>query len=107
MRKLFVWDKDQGQLVEIERGQPSEFHYVIQDTMDATRHPGLPSQFQGRKVFESKSAFRRVTKDLGLVELGSEMPLPAKEYNKKIDWSDVFEQAEAAVKRGEYRNGRR
>jgi hypothetical protein len=39
---------------------------VIQDTMDATRHP-----CDGR-LYESKSEFRRVTRAHGCVEIGNE-----------------------------------
>lgn len=45
---------------------------VQSDSMDALMHHGTG------KIMDSKSAFRKKTKELGLVEFGNEPPKPAK-----------------------------
>lgn len=70
-RKVYVW-RD-GALVELTNDQQSNAptcHAVIQDTMQATEHPA------NGKVYESKSAFRRVTKIFGYQEVGSDWKNP-------------------------------
>lgn len=63
-----VYVMREGKLVPIEEagpryGQPNKAHYVSQDTMPPTEHP-LTGE-----VFESKSAFRAVTKAHGYEEV--------------------------------------
>lgn len=54
-----------GNLVEVYNSEKTRFHSVIEDSMPATKHP-----IDG-KYYESKSAFRRVTKASGCVEVGN------------------------------------
>lgn len=71
-RKVYVW-RD-GKMVQVSsdykapRARPN--FGIIQDTMDRTWHPG-----DGR-FYDSKSAFRRATKALGLEEVGDSLPPP-------------------------------
>ncbi len=44
--------------------------YVISDTMDGTWHPATG------QVLDSKSKFRRITRELGLTEVGNERMMP-------------------------------
>lgn len=50
-------------------------HYVIQDSMDATWHPVTG------EMIDSKSRFRRRTKESGCEELGNDRP----QLNKNTD----------------------
>lgn len=71
-RRVYVF-RD-GKMVEVSSDYRSPVRRpnsgVIQDTMDKTWHPG-----DGR-IYESKSAFRRATKALGLEEMGNDCPPP-------------------------------
>lgn len=64
-------EKGEFELIDISEYdyEPSPRVHVIQDTMDATRHP-----INGR-MYESKSEFRKLTKAAGCVEVGND-PLP-------------------------------
>mgnify|MGYP001596770050 FL=1 len=72
---------------------------VISDTMPATE------QVNG-KFYESKSAFRRVGRSLGLTEVGNEKPKPRPRYAEtretKVERRRTLERVVA-----EYRQGRR
>jgi len=70
-RELWYVDRNTGKLITPEEyyvkyGRGNAAHYVIQDTMPPTEH-----MIDGR-IYESKSAFRAVTKAHGCVEIGTE-----------------------------------
>lgn len=62
-RGRWRYDVETGQLVQVNFVPKVQVHAVIQDTMDATFHPA------SGQVYESKSAFRSKTKELGYVEI--------------------------------------
>lgn len=51
---------------------PSVFPAIVRDQMDALTHMG------NGKTYDSKSQFRRATKELGLVEIGNDNIQPRK-----------------------------
>jgi hypothetical protein len=63
MRRTYIW-RD-GTFQEITKERPKAVHGVIEDTMPPTRH-----QVDG-KIYDSKSAYRRVTKAAGCEEVGT------------------------------------
>lgn len=67
MRKIYYWDRASQKMVE-KPPVPIEVnsHFVIQDTMAPTKHP------VDQKIYESKSAFRRVTRANGYREVGND-----------------------------------
>jgi hypothetical protein len=64
MRRRYIY-RD-GKFVELTSTPERELHYVQGDTMEPTRHP------VDGKIYDSKSAFRRVTKATGRQEVGNE-----------------------------------
>jgi hypothetical protein len=66
--KRWVWREGRG-VIPVEEAYPEPkthgHHYVQQDSMPPTEHPATG------EIFESKSAFRAVTKALGYEEVGS------------------------------------
>ncbi len=99
MRKLFLMTADG--LVDITEERESRrasttgsaTPYIIQDSMDATWHP-ITGEF-----IESKSEFRRRTKQAGCEELGNDRPQARKEPldtpGRKEALLDAWEYAEA------------
>lgn len=83
MRKIYYWDKREQRMISAEeyfakQEVKPQSHYVIQDTMDAIKHPG------NQQYYDSKSAFRAETKRRGLTEVGHEWegkPAPVVEAN--------------------------
>lgn len=64
IRGKWRYDPLEGKLVPTcEESTPYSAHYVQQDSMDATWHPATG------QYFESKSAFRKTTKERGFVEI--------------------------------------
>lgn len=63
VRGKWRYDSELQKLVPVVEEVRPYVHAVIQDTIDATWHPAT-----GQK-FESKSAFKRVTKEKGYVEV--------------------------------------
>jgi hypothetical protein len=59
-----------GVLVEAQRGEARPRIHIISDTVAPTWHP------ETDVVTESKSVFRRMTKDSGCVEVGDFKPKP-------------------------------
>ena len=55
-----------GRLIEKRLAEPLNLHYVISDTMDATRH------MANGKYYTSKAKFRAATKAAGCIEYGTE-----------------------------------
>ncbi len=98
-RRLYVYDKELKKLVEVTQDyEPTPRVHVIGDEMPPTAHPGLPPGAPNR-MFNSKSAFRRVTKELGLTEIGNEKLPKSKPYKPQMNVRDMWERAEADVKR--------
>ena len=98
MRQRYVWDKEKEKLVteeEYYNTRPTSSHYVIQDTMPPTWHPA------DGKVYESKSAFRQVTKAHGLVEFGNDIKTSdapqRREINSKQDKARRIEAIQRAM----------
>lgn len=82
-----------GRLVNKAKAAPREggsFVSVISDTMNATWHPA-----NGRH-YDSKSNFRRATKDAGCVEIGSEKIIPRK-FIPKLDKRQRGEDIKRAI----------
>lgn len=69
MRRRYVWHK--GTFVDVtDMPRPKRVGpYIIRDQMDACIHPATG------EMMDSKSAFRAVTRDHGLVELGNDAPM--------------------------------
>lgn len=64
IRGKWRYDPLEGKLIPTrEESTPYSVHYVQQDSMEATWHPATG------QYFESKSAFRRMTKEKGYVEV--------------------------------------
>ena len=61
----YVWRDMEWQPIVV-RAPTGRSAMIVRDTMDALRHPVTG------KVVDSKSAFRRMTKDAGCVELGND-----------------------------------
>lgn len=69
----FVWHD--GQWVRAVRvPRPPVFPGIIRDSMDAVLHPC------DGNLYDSKSQFRRVTADHGMVEMGNDAPMSRPEY---------------------------
>lgn len=78
MRQRFVfrggrWVEDTG----LAESAPSV--HVLTDRMEATRHP------VDGKLYDSKSAFRRLTKAAGLEEMGNERPQDRPRIDERRD----------------------
>jgi hypothetical protein len=72
MAKYIILD---GELVEVcHVAMPRRFPAIIRDAMPALVHPA------DGKLYDSKSAFRRVTKEHGMIELGNDVPMSRPEY---------------------------
>lgn len=70
----WVWDPVTHELREVPTGyqsKPIPAPAVHQDSMDALEHPA------NGKMYDSKAAFRRVTKAHGLEEIGNERNVAA------------------------------
>lgn len=80
-----------GVLYETTKAPPkaNAAPHVISDTMDAIVHPAI-----GKKM-DSKSAFRRVTRAHGCVELGNERVDTRKPETPEHVYRDAVEQAMA------------
>lgn len=82
MRRLYRYDQTAGKLVELTEERDYQPRVYVQgDGMPAAVHHA-----DGR-VYDSKSKFRRVTRDHGYVEVGNDF-VGAKSRPKvdKIDW---------------------
>lgn len=66
MRRKYIWDRETQSFVELKKRPKGQYHYVIEDTMDAVAHPVTG------KLMDSKSEFRKVTRAAGCVEVGNE-----------------------------------
>ena len=82
MKYIGKWDKERQEVVwySPDELRPKEaFHYVVEDTMQPLEHPAT-----GR-ICDSKSAFRRITKENGCVELGNDKVEKPKYEPKGLD----------------------
>jgi hypothetical protein len=87
VRKRWILDPETKKLVpeeEYYRAPTGQAPGVIQDSMDATAHPCTG------ELMDSKSAFRRVTKAHGCVEVGSDKITP-KPFTPSITKKDIIE----------------
>lgn len=64
----FIWHEGAWRTA-VRVSRPSAFPSIITDTQDALLHPA------DGKRYDSKSQFRRVTKEHGLIELGNDAPM--------------------------------
>ena len=90
IRGKWVYDASQNKLVESVPSTNIYTHSIIQDTIDPLRHPGTG------ELYESKSAFRRKSKELGYVEIDDDKTWnsigeyrPAKLEGLKEDFEEV------------------
>ncbi len=74
-----------GKLVPYEEREVTECHQIITDSMNGTWHPA------DGKTYDSKSAFRRTTKNHNCVELGDQAPNP-ETFKKEVRKSNVKEE---------------
>ena len=79
----FVWH-DGAWVRAVRVSRPAAFPAIISDHMGALLHPA------NGKQYDSKSAFRRVTKEHGLVELGNDAPMSRPEYKPEGVRDDVI-----------------
>ena len=68
MRRKFIWYRGAWLDVTNAKRPPSVGPYIVRDAMNACFHPATG------ELMDSKSAFRRVTREHGLVELGNDAP---------------------------------
>lgn len=80
----FIWH-DGAWVRAVRVSRPSVFPGIITDHMDALLHPA-----DGQR-YDSKSAFRRVTKEHGLVELGNDAPIARPEYKPEGVRDDIVQ----------------
>ena len=84
----------EGQLVEVRRvSRPSKFPAIIGDSMGATLHPC------DGQLYDSKSQFRRITAQHGMVEMGNDAPMTRPEY-KPVGVKDDIIQAVKMLEQG-------
>ena len=92
MRRRYIWHG--GQWVDVTNAprRPRVGPYIITDTMAPAVHPATGL------VFDSKSAFREVTRAHGLVELGNDAPsvppAPAVQADLKQDVAEAINMLE-------------
>lgn len=68
MRRRFIWHgRDWVDVTDAKRAQRVG-PYIVRDGMDACIHPATG------EMMDSKSAFRRITREHGLIEIGNEAP---------------------------------
>lgn len=84
MRTKYVWHN--GEWVRAVRvPRPAVFPSIIRDGMDALLHPA------DGKHYDSKSEFRRVTAEHGLIELGNDAPMSRPEYKPEGVRDDIVQ----------------
>ena len=66
MKSKYVWHAGEWVDVTNWKPPPRKTPYIIRDTMDALQHPATG------QMFDSKSQFRDVTRQHGLVEVGND-----------------------------------
>lgn len=83
MTKFIWYDNQWMRAVRVFR--PSVFPGIIRDSMDAVLHPC------DGQLYDSKSQFRRVTAEHGMVELGNDAPMSMPEYKPVGIKDDIVE----------------
>jgi len=68
MKRKFVWFQGDWRDVTNAKRPPSVAPYIMRDSMAACFHPATG------EMMDSKSAFRRVTREHGMVEMGNDAP---------------------------------
>jgi hypothetical protein len=81
----YIWHNDQWVPRSAFARRPNVGPYIITDTMQPALHPVTG------QTFDSKSAFRAVTKEHGLVELGNDAPLSLAAPEQPSVKQDVIE----------------
>lgn len=82
MRRRYIWARGEWVDVTGYRPPPRKTPYIVRDSMDA-----LLNHANGQ-MYDSKSAFRRATKEAGYEEVGNDAPLtlpPAPEPDLRAD----------------------
>lgn len=80
----FVWhDGAWREAVRVSR--PPVFPGIIRDSMDAVMHPC------DGNLYDSKSQFRRITAEHGMVELGNDAPMSRPEYTPTDVRADIVQ----------------
>ena len=75
-----------NELIEVVRmPRPRVFPAIHRDSMDTLLHPA-----NGQR-YDSKSAFRRVTAEHGLVEMGNDAPMARPEFKSEGVKQDIIE----------------
>jgi len=92
VKARWVFDRETKEMVQVpvdyrERMRAPAVH---QDSMDATRHP-----CDGR-LYDSKSTFRRVTREHGCVEIGNEFVGPSEPVRYNMSQDDYAAEAKKA-----------
>lgn len=85
MRRRFVWHAGEWVDVTDWKRPPRKTPYIVRDGMDA-----LLNHANGQ-VYDSKSAFRRATRDAGCVEVGNDAPLTLAPRDYRPAVQDVAE----------------
>ena len=78
----YIWHNG-GWVRAIRALRPSMFPSIITDAQPALMHPA------NGKYYDSKSEFRRVTREHGLVELGNDAPLTPPEFKPEGVREDI------------------
>jgi hypothetical protein len=68
MKRKFIWHGGQWRDVTNAKRAPRVGPYIVTDAMKACFHPATG------EMMDSKSAFRRVTREHGMVEMGNDAP---------------------------------
>lgn len=68
MKRRFLWHRGEWVDVTNAKRAPRVGPYIMRDSMDACIHPATG------EMMDSKSAFRRVTREHGLIEVGNDAP---------------------------------
>jgi len=93
MKRRFIWHAgDWVDVTDLKR-PPRIGPYIIRDGMNALQHPATG------EMMDSKSAFRRVTREHGLVEMGDQAPTTAPPRALPSVKADIVE-AIQALKQG-------
>jgi len=96
VRQRYIWDDAKKKLVkeeEYSRGDVPKGPYVIPDEMpDALVHPCTG------KCISSKSKFRKITKEHGCIEYGTEKLEDRR--TKSLDFSGIKEELKRVIENG-------
>jgi len=93
MKRRFIWYRGDWVDVTNAKRAPRVGPYIIRDGMDALQHPVTG------EIMDSKSAFRRVTREHGMVEVGDQAPTAPPPRARDDIKADVVE-AVRALKEG-------